>query len=167
MSLITPDFGLLIWMTLIFGIVFFLLAKFGFPMITGMVDERNKRINDAVAKADEAEKVFAELSVKQAEMIEQTRLQQAQILKEAAEIRDKIISDAKSQASDEAEKLVAAAKIRIDAERESAIHELRRNVALLSVEVAEKVLRKKLEATEEQTALLEKLVEEDAKNIMN
>ena len=76
MSLITPDFGLLFWMTLIFGIVFFLLAKFGFPVITGMVDKRRERIEKSIAAAAEAEEKLASLSQEHARMVEQTRLEQ-------------------------------------------------------------------------------------------
>ena len=62
MSLVTPDFGLLVWMTLIFAIVFFVLAKWGFPAITGMVDKRSERINESIEKAREAEKMLSEMA---------------------------------------------------------------------------------------------------------
>ena len=103
MSLITPDFGLLVWMTLIFGIVFFVLAKWGFPLITGMVDKRSDRINQSIARAHEAEKMLSELSDRQERLIEETRREQAKILKEASEARDKMIADAKEQANTYAE----------------------------------------------------------------
>ena len=160
MSLITPDFGLLVWMTLIFGIVFFVLAKWGFPMITGMVDKRSDRINDSIAKAREAEKALTELSDRQQQLIEETRREQARILKEAAEARDTLLADAKEQARDEASKLIQQARTQIAAEKESALRDVRTEVAKLSVDVAEKVLREKLSTEEAQLKLIDKMVGE-------
>ena len=160
MSLITPDFGLLFWMTLIFGIVFFLLAKFGFPVITGMVDKRRERIEKSIAAAAEAEEKLASLSQEHARMVEQTRLEQGRILQEAAEARDRIVAQAKQQASDEASKILEKAKLEISAERESALKDIRKQVALLSVNVAEKIVRKDISTEAGQIDLIERLVEE-------
>lgn len=104
MSLITPDFGLLFWMTLIFGIVFFVLAKFGFPAITGMVEKRSGKIEDSLRKADEAEKKLASIAREQERLLEEAHLEQSRILKEASEAREKIISTAREEASREAER---------------------------------------------------------------
>ena len=160
MSLITPDFGLLFWMVLIFGIVFLILAKFGFPMITGMVDKRRERIDESIAKAKEAEERLASLSEEQARMIEQTRLEQNRILGEATEARDRIVAQAREQASEEAAKIIEHAKVEIAAERESALRDIRRQVAVLSVNVAEKLVRKELDTDAGQMELIDKLVDE-------
>lgn len=160
MSLIAPDSGLIIWMTLIFLIVFFVLAKFGFPIITGMVDERNARINDSIAKAKEAEQRLAALAEEQTRMIEEARLEQGRILKEAAATRDAVLAQAKEEARAEAAAMVEHARTQIAAERESAIRDIRRQVAAISVEVAEKVVRKDLEEMSAQNSLLERLVDE-------
>lgn len=167
MSLIAPDSGLLIWMTLIFAIVFFILAKFGFPIITGMVDKRSDRIDASIAKAKEAEQKLAHLADEQAAMIEQTRQEQGRILREAAETREKILSQAREDARQEAVKILQNAKTQIEAERETAILEIRRQVAMISVEVAEKVVRKELGEDSEQTALLDRFVEETSKMHMS
>lgn len=160
MSLITPDFGLLFWMVLIFGIVFFLLAKFGFPIITGMVDQRQERIEESIAKAREAEEKLSTLAEEQTRMIEQTRLEQGRILKEATDARDKIVAQAKEQASDEAAKILAQAKVEIASERESALRDIRRQVAELSVSVAEKIVRKDLGTEAARMDMVDRLVEE-------
>lgn len=160
MSLVTPDFGLLFWMVLIFGIVFFLLAKFGFPVITGMVDKRRERIEKSIAAAAEAEEKLASLSQEHARMVEQTRLEQGRILQEAAEARDRIVAQAKQQASDEASKILEKAKLEIATERESALKDIRKQVALLSVNVAEKIVRKDISTEAGQIDLIERLVEE-------
>ncbi len=160
MSLITPSFGLLFWMVLIFGTVFFLLAKFGFPVITKSVEKRSNHIEESLRKAEEAQKKLESLSQEQAAMIEQTRLEQGRILKEAAEARDKIVAQAKVQAQEEADKILEHARIEIAAERESAVREIRSQVAQISVEVAEKIVRKSLETPAEQAALIDRMVDE-------
>ena len=160
MSLITPDFGLLFWMTLIFGIVFFILAKFGFPVLTDMVRKRQERIEKSLVDAREIEARMATWKVEQAQMLEATRKEQAQMLREATETKARIVSDAKAQAKAEADKLLAEAQARIEAEKESALRDVRKEIALLSVQVAEKVLRNELSDEGSQRAFIDKLVDE-------
>ena len=160
MSLITPSFGLLFWMVVIFGIVFFLLAKFGFPVITKAVQSRSDHIADSLKAADEAQAQLANMAQEQAKMIEETRLEQSRILKEASESRERIIAQAKEDAAAEAAKLLEHAKVEIAAERESAIRDIRRQVAMISVDVAEKIVRKDLDTDGGQQALLDRMVEE-------
>lgn len=160
MSLITPDFGLLVWMTLIFGIVFFVLAKWGFPMITGSVEKRAARINDSIKAAKEAEEKLRNLAEEQPRMIEETRQEQSRILKEAAASRDNIVEQAKVQAREEASRILDQARTQIAAEKESALRDVRKEVALLSVSVAEKVLKASLSDGAEQSALVDRLVDE-------
>lgn len=160
MSLITPDFGLLFWMVVIFGIVFFLLAKFGFPVITKAVQTRSDHIADSLKAADEAQARLAGMAEEHARMIEETRLEQSRILKEASESRERIIAQARTDAAAEAAKLLEHAKVEIAAERESAIRDIRRQVAMISVDVAEKIVRKDLDTDGGQQALLDRMVEE-------
>ena len=160
MSLITPDFGLLVWMTLIFGIVFFVLAKWGFPMITGSVEKRAARIGDSIKAAKEAEEKLRNLAEEQSRMIEETRQEQSRILKEAAASRDNIVEQAKVQAGEEASRILDQARTQIAAEKESALRDVRKEVALLSVSVAEKVLKASLSDGAEQSALVDRLVDE-------
>lgn len=159
MSLITPDFGLLVWMTLIFGIVFFVLAKWGFPLITRMVDERSDRISSSIEKARQAEESLSQLAEKQQELIDATRKQQAELLREASEARDKIIASAKEQASAEAAGLIAEARTKIEAEKEDALRQIRGEVARLSVEVAGKVLLEDLSGDEAQMRLVDRIID--------
>lgn len=163
MSLIMPDSGLLFWMVIIFAIVFGLLAKFGFPVITGMVEKRTQQIEASLKSAKEADEKIATLVREQERIIAQTRKEQDRILKEAAKARENIILQAKAQASDETEKMLAAARVRIEAEKESAIREIRGQVALLSVKVAEKIIRKELSSGSEQAALVDRMLDEAAK----
>lgn len=147
-------------MTLIFAVVFFILAKFGFPIITSMVDKRSDRINEGLCKAEEAEKTLAELSVTQAKMLEEIKAQQAQIIKTANESGERIISEAKARATAEADKIITEAHTRIEAEKESALKEIRTQVSALSVEIAGRILRDKLSDTKEQNAYIDRVLEE-------
>ena len=160
MSLVTPEFGLLFWMVVIFGIVFFLLAKFGFPIITDMVDERSAKIAKSLKDADEIEARMAAWKEEQAKMVEDTRRQQAAILKNAKETKAQIVADAKAQAKAEADKILAEAKTQIAAEKESALRDVRKEIALLGVQVAEKILRNELSDEGSQRAFIDKLVDE-------
>lgn len=167
MNLVTPEFGLLFWMVVIFGIVFFLLAKFGFPVITDMVDKRSAKIAQSLKDADEIEARMASWKVEQAQMLEATRKEQSQMLREATETKARIVADAKAQAQAEADKILAEAKLQIAAEKESALRDVRKEVALLSVQVAEKVLRHELSDEGNQRAFIDELVDEASKAQMH
>ena len=160
MSLVTPEFGLLFWMVVIFGLVFFLLAKFGFPIITDSVDKRSAKIAQSLKDADEIAARMEAWKVEQAQLLEKTRREQSAILKEATETKARIVADAKTQARAEADKILAEAKLQIAAEKESALRDVRREVALLGVQVAEKVLRHELSDESSQRAFLDQLVDE-------
>ena len=160
MSLVTPDFGLLVWMTVIFAIVFFLLAKFGFPVITGMVDKRSNYIGKSLESAREAEKKLSQLATEQQELIDNARREQARILNEASAAGDKLVAEAREQAQTEAAAILARAREDIAAEKESALRDVRREVADLSVSVAEKLVRGNLSDEEKAEALLGKLIDE-------
>ena len=160
MSLVTPDFGLLFWMTLIFALVFFVLAKWGFPAITGMVEKRADRIEESISKAREAEKLLAEMTERHSAMLDETRAEQGRILKEASLARDAIVSQAKQQAQDEAARILEHTRTQIAAEKETALMDIRRQVASLSVDVAEKILRDKLSDSETQMELITRMVDE-------
>lgn len=147
-------------MTLIFGIVFFVLAKWGFPMITGSVEKRAARIGDSIKAAKEAEEKLRNLAEEQSRMIEETRQEQSRILKEAAASRDNIVEQAKVQAREEASRILDQARTQIAAEKESALRDVRKEIALLSVSVAEKVLKKSLSDADGQSALVDRLVDE-------
>ena len=160
MNLMLPDSGLLFWMTIIFAIVFFVLAKFGFPIITGMVEKRNKRIADSLEAARIAEDAIAHLTEEQERIISETRASQAKLLQEAAAERDKMIAQAQDKAREEAQKIMDEARVRIQEEKEAALTEVRQEVAKLSLAIAEKVVRKELSSDASQKALVDKLLNE-------
>ena len=159
MDLMIPDSGLLFWMTIIFALVFFILAKFGFPIITGMVEKRTKRINDSLEAARLAEEALANLQSEQEKLISQTRAEQARLMQEAAAERDRMIAQAQEQARAEAQKIMDDARIRINEEKEAAMKEVRNEVAKVSLAIAEKVVRKELSSETSQKELVDSLVD--------
>lgn len=160
MNLMLPDSGLLFWMTIIFVIVFLILAKFGFPVITGMVEKRTRRIDEALSAARKAEDAIAHLSQEQERIIAETKAQQAAILQEAAAERERIIASAQDQAREEAGRIVEEARQRINEEKEAALKDARKELALISLAVADKVLRKELSDDKAQKELVDRLVDE-------
>ena len=160
MNLITPDTGLLFWMVVIFGLVFFLLWKFGFPIITGMVDKRNAAIKKSLEDARAVEAQMSAMLEEHAQMLEDARKEQAQILREASDTRSKLIADAKEQAREEAAKILADARTEIAAEKEAALRDVRKEVAVLSVSIAEKILRKELSNEAGQREYIDRMVDE-------
>ena len=160
MDLMLPDSGLLFWMTVIFGLVLFILAKFGFPMITGMVEKRNKRISDSLEAARIAEEALANLQQEQERLISETRSEQARLMQEAAAERDRMIAQAQEQARAEAQKIMDDARVRINEEKEAVMKEIRNEVALVSLSIAEKVVRKDLSSDASQKELVDKLINE-------
>ena len=160
MSLVTPDIGLLFWMVVIFGIVFFLLWKFGFPIITDMVEKRSAHIDESLKLAREAEIRMQDLAREQQQLIDQSKLEQTRILQEATRTRAEIIAKAEQEAAEKAEQLLRKARTEIEAEKESALRDIRKEVAELSVGIAEKVLRKELSSDEAQMAYVDRLVRE-------
>ena len=160
MSLLVPDSGLLFWMLLSFGIVFFVLAKFGFPVITKMVDERKQYIDHSLVIAKEANEQLANIKAEGESILTKANEEQMRILKEAAEARERIVRDAKEQARIEGDKMLAEARRLIQAEKEDAIRDIRRQVAILSVDIAEKVLRKNLDTDKEQMQMIDRMLDE-------
>ncbi len=160
MSLVTPDFGLLVWMTLIFGIVLFILARFGFPVITRSVEARAERIRttlDDLKKAEERMKVLAR---EQEELIARAKEERDAIISDANLTRRQIVSQAREEALAESERIVTKARQDIEHEKETALRELRGKVADLSMQIAGKVLRKSLDGDGEQLRYVNRLIDE-------
>ena len=155
-----PDSGLLFWMTVIFAIVFVILAKFGFPIITGMVEKRTRRIDDAIAAARKAEDSLAGVVQEQARLLEEAKAEHARILQEAAVQRDAMLAKAHEDAREEARKMIEDAKVRIQNEKEAALREVRKEVAVLSLAIAEKVISRELSTEKGQKELIDRLFEE-------
>lgn len=158
MSLITPDFGLFFWMAIVFFIVLAILWKWGFPTIVNMVNSRKEFIDDSLRKAHEANERLANIQKEGETMLQNAREKQAQILKDAADTRDAIVVKAQEKATNEGSRLLNEAKAEIEAEKQNAIRDIRIQVAEISVQVAEKIVREKLSSNESQMELINKLL---------
>lgn len=160
MSLLTPDSGLLFWMLISFGIVVFVLAKFGFPIILKMVEERTNFIEESLLKAEKARTELDSVKAEAELILEKARNEHQQIMNEASQLREALIQEAKTKAIGEADKIIENARLQIQSEKEVAIRDIRKQVAGLSVDIAEKVLRNKLDKKEEQLGLIQRLIDE-------
>lgn len=162
MSLLSPSMGLLFWMTVSFLIVFVILGIFAFPAITKMVRERKEYIDESLQKAYEASSRLENIKQEGEAILQEARSKQADILKEAAATRDAIVEKAQEKARQESARLISEARSEIENEKQAAISDIRKQVAVLSVEIAEKVLRGKLSDDKAQMNLIDRILDEVA-----
>ena len=160
MSLLLPDSGLLFWMFLSFEIVFVVLAKYGFPIIVKMVEGRKTYIDQSLEVAREANAQLSKLKEQGEALVVAANKEQGRILKEAMQERDKIIHEARKQAEAAAQKELDEVKKQIQIEKDEAIRDIRRQVAILSVDIAEKVIRKNLDDKREQMEMIDRMLDE-------
>ncbi len=160
MSLLIPESGLVFWMLLSFGVVFAVLAKYGFPIITQMVEERKASIDRSLENARQADERLARLKVESDAIVANAEKEQARILREAMQERDHIIAQARQQAEETVRKEMTLMREQMQREREEAIRDIRRQVALLSVEIAEKIIRRRLSDEKEQMAMIDRMLDE-------
>ena len=163
-SILTPDLGLLFWMLLAFLVVFVVLAIYGFPAIINMVEKRKQYIDESLSKAHEASERLENIRQEREAMLQEAREQQAKIMQEAADTRDAIVEKAQEKAREEGARLLAEARQQIESEKQNAIRDIRAQVAVLSVQIAEKVLREKLSDDSQQMQLIDKLLDEVSVN---
>ncbi len=158
MDLLIPSSGLLFWMSLTFLIVLCILWKFGFPVIVNMVNARQAYIETSLKKAQEANERLANIQKESESILQQAREKQATILKEAATTRDAIVESAQQKAREEGARLLQEARVEIDSEKKAAISEIRSQVAKLSVNIAEKVLKQNLSDNKQQMDLIDRML---------
>lgn len=160
MKLVTPDFGLVIWMTLTFLTVLFLLSKFAWKPILKMISEREKTIEDALLSAENAKQEMARLTANNESLLREAKVERDAMLKVARETKDQIINEARAKATTEAERLIAIARESINNEKMAAVTELKNQVAQLSLQVAEKLVKQQLTSDEKQKELANTLINE-------
>lgn len=160
MGFVTPDYGTIFWMLIIFGITMVILKKFAWGPILKAMKDREKSISDALNSAEKARKEVAGLKASNDQIIAEARKEKEIILKEANEIKDKIIAEARNKANAEAQKSIEIAKQQINAEKSAAINEIKQQVAELSVMIAERVIRKQLDNQKDQEKLVEDLLKD-------
>ncbi|MDO5606932.1 MAG: F0F1 ATP synthase subunit B [Capnocytophaga sp.] len=156
--------SLIFWATVIFAILFFLLAKYAWKPILSAVKEREDSINNALDAAEEARKQMANLKADNERLAAEARAERDLMLKEAKEIKDKIVAEAKDVAQKEGEKLIAQAKTAIEAEKKTAVAELKEKVAGLSIEIAQKVMQNELADGNKQANLIKDFLKDATLN---
>jgi F-type H+-transporting ATPase subunit b len=160
MELLNPSVGLVFWMMLSFFILLLLLAKFAWKPIIGAIKSREESINNALNAAAAAEKKLSSLKSENEALLTQAKKERDEILKEAREIREKLIADAKTTATQEAAKVVAAAQESIHNEKMKVVTDLRNQVAQLSIEIAEKILKERLSDDTKQKESVENIIKD-------
>jgi F-type H+-transporting ATPase subunit b len=160
MDLLIPNTGLLFWMSLTFFVVLFILWKWGFPVITTMVRERKNYIDESLRKAEEANERLANIQKVSESILQEAREKQSLMLKEAAETRDAIVEKAQAKAREEGARMLEDAKAAIEQEKKAALADIRKQVAALSVEIAEKVLKQNLQGDQAQMDLIDRMLDD-------
>jgi len=160
MDLVTPGIGMIFWSTLFFLVLLFILGKFAWPAILTAVKARNESIRNALAAADRAKEEMAQLQSDNEKILAEAKAERDAMMREAKTMKDKLIAEAKEKASEEADKLVKNARESIQREKAAALNDMKEQMATLSVDIAEKILRMKLEGSKAQKELVDKLINE-------
>lgn len=158
--LVTPEIGMLFWTTVVFLLLMLLLTKYAWKPILSAVKEREKSIEDALNSAEDAKRAMAELKSNNEDLLNEARAERDTMMKEARTIKDEIIAEAKGKASEDAEKIIATARESIQHEKMAAITELKNQVAVLSIEIAEKILKDELSSADKQKAIIDNVVKD-------
>ena len=160
MDLVIPSIGLIFWTSLVFIILLFLLGKYAWKPILKSVKERETKIETALEASEKAREEMAALKSQNEDLRKEALVERDALLKEAREMKDKIVAEAKNTAKEEGERIVESAREVIINEKMAAVTEIKNQVAALSIEIAEKIVKEKLSTDEKQKALVDGLVKE-------
>jgi F-type H+-transporting ATPase subunit b len=160
MDLVTPNIGLVFWTTICFGILLFILGKYAWKPILKAVSDRENSIESALLKADAVREEMARLTNENEALLKQARAERDAILAEATKVKNQIIYDAKEAAQKEGARQIEIARIEINNQKAIAMADVKNQVASLSLEIAEKVLRKQFEDSKKQDELVKELLKE-------
>jgi F-type H+-transporting ATPase subunit b len=159
MNFTAPE-SLIFWTTIIFVVFFLLLKKFAWKPILGAVKSREESINNALESAEKARLEMQNLQADNQKLLKEARAEREDMLKEAREIKNKMIEDAKGEAQEQAKKMIAQATAAIESEKRAAMAELKSQVADLSLQIAEKIVRRELSSKDKQEELVESMLSE-------
>ena len=154
MELVTPAIGLIFWTSVVFILLVILLKKYAWKPILTAVEDRNESIEKALKAAEKAKEDIESLTADNDRILNEAKLERDALLKEAREIKEKVIAEAKDKAKEEADKILISAKDQIRNEKMAAITELKNQVAELSIEIAEKILKSELQNENKQKELI-------------
>jgi F-type H+-transporting ATPase subunit b len=159
-SLIEPGIGLIFWTTLTFLLLLGILGKYAWKPILNAIKTREENISSALKSAEAALNDMRELKAANEIILTQARTERDNMLKEARETKDSIVSEAKHKAQSEADRILSSAREQITNEKNAAVAELKKQVAILSIEIAEKILKSELSNDEKQKALVSNLMKD-------
>lgn len=159
-ALLTPAFGTVVWSTIAFLVVLFLLRNMAWGPILTALKEREESIATALNEADKARSEMSALQADNERLLQEARAERDSMLREAREMADKLVADAKGKAKEEAAREAESAREAIATERKAAVAELKSEVAKLSVSIAEQLIRAELADAGKQEALVSKLIDE-------
>ncbi len=159
MNPLIPDPGLLFWMVLSFGVVFFLLAKFGFPVITKAINERKEFIEMSLISAKEANERLANIQAESEKLLSDAKAQQKDIITGAMQEKQRIVQAAQEEAQNSANQMIEEARQSIQAEKERALQDVRKEVASLALDIAEKVIGERMKDGAIQQKTIEQLID--------
>lgn len=164
MDLVTPDVGLVFWTLVSFIILLIVLRKFAWKPIVNTVNDREESIRKALASAEDAKREMENLKADNERILKEARAEREGMLKEAREIKAKMIADAEEEAKTKAEKMINSAQEAIENEKKAAVAELKNQVAVLSLEIAEKVVKHELADKDKQLKLVEDMLDDSTLN---
>ena len=164
MDLVTPDIGLIFWTTLSFLILLFILGKFAWKPILNSVNDRETSILEALKEAENAREEMKNLTADNERILKDARIEREAMIKEARDIKVKMISDAKEEAKTTADAIISQAQEAIENEKKSAMADLKSQMASLSIEIAEKVVKQELSNKDKQLKLVEDMLNDSTLN---
>ncbi len=160
MNLITPEFGLLFWQTVTFLVLLLLLGRFAWKPIMSSLREREETIEGALRSAELARQEMTKLRADNERLLDEARAERDAMMRKAQQTADAIVEEAKNKAAAESNRIVESARAAIQSERQAAIDDIRRQVATLSVDIAEKVIRRQINGDTQQRQLVDQFVKD-------
>jgi F-type H+-transporting ATPase subunit b len=160
MGIVSPDFGLIFWMTLSFLVVLFILKKYAWKPILKSLKDREDSIEDALQSAEKAKDEMARLKSDNEKILQEAREEREKMLRDARDVKEKILADAKIIAKTESDKMIGSARAQIESEKLTAINEIKEKVVNLSIEIAEKILKESLDNDKKQKTYVDNLIKD-------
>ena len=159
-TFVTPDYGTIFWMVIIFGIALLILGKFAWKPIIKALKEREKSIAEALSSSEKVKEEMAKLKDSNEQIMIEAQREKENILNEAKKIKEQLIGEAKEEAQKEGQKIIESARQQINTEKQAAISDIKKGISELSISIAEKIIRKELKDKEDQKSMINDLLKE-------
>ncbi len=159
MELVNPGLGLIFWMIVVFSAVLLILKKFVWPSILQSLKDREQHIEDALHQADVTREEMKKLKLDNEALLKEAKEEREAIMNEARKIREKMLDEARLKANAEADRIVESARVQIENERKAALIDIKNQIAEISIEVAEKILREKLQTPKDHEQYIQRVID--------